>query len=67
MVFQRLVVNRPTLRPLAGFRAEPLAFPTGRHDDQVDAIGLIGQLLDQMAPPAGPGQSGPRRDRWDRP
>jgi len=52
---------------LAGFRAELLAFPTGRHDDQVDALGLIGQLLDRMVPPAGPKQSGPRRDRWDRP
>ena len=52
---------------LADFRAELLAFPTGRHDDQVDAIGLIGQLLDRMAPPAGPKQAGPRRDRWDRP
>jgi hypothetical protein len=52
---------------LADFRAELLAFPTGRHDDQVDAIGLIGQLLDRMVPPTGPKQSGPRRDRWDRP
>jgi predicted phage terminase large subunit-like protein len=52
---------------LADFRAELLAFPNGRHDDQVDALGLIGQLLDQMMPPAGPRPSGPRRDRWDRP
>ena len=52
---------------LADFRAELLAFPTGRHDDQVDALGLIGQLLDRMVPPAGPKQAGPRRDRWDRP
>jgi hypothetical protein len=52
---------------LADFRAEMLAFPTGRHDDQVDAVGLIGQLLDRMLPRAGPRQSGPRRDRWDRP
>lgn len=28
------------------FEAELLAFPNGRHDDQHDAIGLIGQLLD---------------------
>src|SRR5437868_12592597 len=26
---------------LADFRAELLSFPTGRHDDEVDAIGLI--------------------------
>ncbi len=41
----------------ADFRAELLAFPTGRHDDQVDAIGRIGQLLDRMVPPAGPRQA----------
>jgi predicted phage terminase large subunit-like protein len=32
----------------ADFRAELLSFPAGRHDDQVDALGLIGQLLDVM-------------------
>ena len=32
------------------FRAELLSFPAGKHDDQVDALGLIGQLLDQMIP-----------------
>jgi predicted phage terminase large subunit-like protein len=30
------------------FRAELLSFPTGKHDDQADALGLIGQLLDTM-------------------
>jgi predicted phage terminase large subunit-like protein len=36
------------------FRSELLTFPTGRHDDQVDMLGLIGQLLDRMFknPPA---------------
>lgn len=29
-------------------RSELLAFPGGKHDDQVDALGLIGLLLDQM-------------------
>jgi predicted phage terminase large subunit-like protein len=29
-------------------RSELLAFPAGKHDDQVDALGLVGQLLDQM-------------------
>jgi predicted phage terminase large subunit-like protein len=33
---------------LADFRAELLHFPAGVHDDQVDALGLIGQLLDKM-------------------
>lgn len=30
------------------FRSEILSFPAGKHDDQVDAIGLVGQLLDHM-------------------
>lgn len=30
------------------FVTELLTFPTGRHDDQVDALGLVGQLLDRM-------------------
>jgi hypothetical protein len=47
-------------------RAELLSFPAGRHDDQVDAIGLIGQLLDMMVRPAKPKQAvRPARDRWD--
>jgi phage terminase large subunit-like protein len=37
----------------ADFEAELLRFPAGVHDDQVDACGLIGQLLDKM-------QSGPK-------
>ena len=32
----------------ADFRAELLSFPAGRHDDQVDALGLVGQLLNLM-------------------
>jgi predicted phage terminase large subunit-like protein len=30
-------------------RSELLNFPAGKHDDQVDALGLIGQVLDRMA------------------
>lgn len=30
------------------FRAELLSFPAGKHDDMVDAISLIGQILDLM-------------------
>ena len=30
------------------FRSELLGFPAGKHDDQVDALGLVGQLLDKM-------------------
>lgn len=32
----------------ADFRSELLSFPAGKHDDQVDAMGLVGQLLDVM-------------------
>ena len=31
---------------------ELLSFPAGKHDDQVDALGLVGQLLDKIS--AGP-------------
>ena len=30
------------------FRSELLSFPAAQHDDQVDALGLVGQLLDTM-------------------
>ena len=33
----------------ADLRAELLSFPAGRHDDQVDALGLVGQLLDRIS------------------
>ena len=32
------------------FRSELLSFPAGKHDDQVDALGLVGQVLTQMVP-----------------
>ena len=32
----------------ADFVSELLRFPAGVHDDQVDALGLVGQLLDRM-------------------
>jgi predicted phage terminase large subunit-like protein len=35
---------------LSDLKAELLAFPRGRHDDIVDALGLVGQLLDKWAP-----------------
>ncbi len=39
----------PTNKPwYPDFRAELLAFPAGKHDDCVDALGLVGQLLDRM-------------------
>jgi len=50
-----------------GFVSELLAFPAGSHDDQVDPLGLIGQLLDTMIngePISRCGASA--ADRWDR-
>jgi len=34
---------------LSDLKAELLAFPTGRHEDIVDALGLAGQLIDKWA------------------
>lgn len=36
------------------FESELLRFPAGVHDDQVDALGLIGQLLDHIQAPIAP-------------
>jgi predicted phage terminase large subunit-like protein len=35
---------------VSAFRSELLGFPARKHDDQVDALGLIGQLLDTILP-----------------
>jgi predicted phage terminase large subunit-like protein len=53
----------------APFRAELLrellSFPSGVHDDQVDALGLVGQLLDQMYTPSKPeGKKAPVERDW---
>jgi predicted phage terminase large subunit-like protein len=48
-------LNVPADAPwLPDLTHELLAFPAGRHDDQVDALGLLGQLLDKMDAAAGP-------------
>lgn len=45
----QLGLHVPTDAPwYAEFRAELMSFPAGAHDDQVDALGLVGQLLDKM-------------------
>ena len=36
---------------LHDFEQELLAFPAGKHDDQVDVMSLFGRMLDQMFPP----------------
>jgi hypothetical protein len=39
----------PTLASwYSALRSELLGFPAGKYDDQVDALGLIGQLLDRI-------------------
>jgi predicted phage terminase large subunit-like protein len=51
----------------ADLEAELLSFPAGKHDDQVDALGLVGQLLDVMVPAAPQRPQVPQqRDRWAR-
>lgn len=51
---------------LADLEAELMAFPAGKHDDQVDALGLVGQLLDQMAAGSKPAKPAAPVDPWDR-
>lgn len=51
--FRGLIATRGLRVPAAAawrseFESELLRFPAGVHDDQVDACGLIGQLLDTM-------------------
>lgn len=51
--FRGLIATRGLRIPAAAkwrgeFESELLRFPAGVHDDQVDACGLIGQLLDTM-------------------
>jgi predicted phage terminase large subunit-like protein len=35
---------------LPAFTQELLVFPAGKHDDQVDALGLVGRMIDEMIP-----------------
>lgn len=54
----------------ADFRSELLSFPAGKHDDQVDALGLVGQLLDKMFNarlPEPKNMPRPRRDWFEDP
>lgn len=45
------------------FKRELLTFPAGAHDDQVDALGLIGQLLDHIYAGQHPEEEKP--PKWD--
>lgn len=44
-------------------RSELLSFPAGKHDDSVDALGLLGQLLDTMMHGEAPAKPKPREDQ----
>ena len=48
----------------ADFESELMSFPAGKHDDQVDALGLVGQLLDVMMPAAKPKAPEKPRDTY---
>jgi hypothetical protein len=59
-----LPVNKPWAEKL---RSELLSFPAGKYDDHVDALGLVGQLLDQIVPGQAPRPVTPvQRDRYRR-
>jgi hypothetical protein len=54
----------PTSAPwYAEFKSELLGFPAAKHDDQVDALGLIGKLLDQMV--VGQKPKGPEKPKLE--
>ncbi|NTF43077.1 phage terminase large subunit [Agrobacterium rhizogenes] len=50
---------------LAEFMRELLTFPAGVHDDQVDALGLVGQLLEKMWTPSKPKAEEPAQKHQD--
>jgi predicted phage terminase large subunit-like protein len=47
---------------LPDLRAELTAFPESKHDDQVDALGLVGQLMDRYVPGYIPKK--PDNEKW---
>jgi predicted phage terminase large subunit-like protein len=67
----RMAMEGLYIRPDAPWRSdlisECLRFPAGVHDDQVDALGLAGQLLDKMLAGVKPRSNEPtQRDRYAR-
>jgi phage terminase large subunit-like protein len=53
----------PTRAPwYPDLRAELLSFPAGKYDDQVDALGLIGQPLDRITAGQKPKKPEPKKN-----
>lgn len=50
---------------LGDFEAELLSFPAGKHDDQVDALALLGRMLDTMVGGRAPEPPKTKRDAYD--
>jgi hypothetical protein len=51
---------------VADLVSEMLTFPAGKYDDQVDALGLIGRMLDTMVGGRAPLPPEKRPSEWDR-
>lgn len=51
---------------VADLMTELLNFPNGKHDDQVDVVGLIGRMLDTMVAGQVPRNPDPVATKWDR-
>lgn len=51
---------------VADMLQEMTSFPAGKHDDQVDVLGLIGRMLDQMVAGRAPKVETATTDRWRR-
>lgn len=50
---------------VADLLTECLNFPVGKHDDQVDTLGLVGRLLDTMAPGKNATPAPQKQSKWD--
>lgn len=70
-IIGRMALDGLRMRPdapwIADLEAELMSFPSGKHDDQVDALGLAGQLLDMMATGTQPRSARPKPDPWMQP